>query len=406
MSAVRGTRSVAVLLAMGAAAAASIAGIRSAQRFEETREQIALEARVLDEDIAFLEARVAADARNHVLAGHLVDRYAERFQTKADLEDLRRASQVATRLVADRTADGGSWARLSRILLTQHRFPEAFEAASEAVRLDSTDDAVLGVYVDAARSIGAYEEADAALARMRDGSTSRTLRTWKAAVRADAGAQATRRLRRVCARFDELGQTRDVRAWCRVRLADAAVLDDRRAEGERWLEEALRLQPDHRGAIETSAELALEDEEWGRAASLLERIATPAHPDIYATLAEAYRGLGRTRDADAAEARFLQLATAPGALDLNALFLARHYSRNARDCVRADGLIARELERRRSIEVLLEAAAVAEACGAHDRAGALRAEAAAIDARWGDREAEVLGVAVRPPAGPAHEGAS
>lgn len=380
-------RTLVVAFVAGAALAASVASAVPALRTALARQEAALEARVLDSGIRFLDDRVATDPHNHVLRGLLADRYAERFQAAADMDDLRRATEQARRLVADRPDAAGSWIRLARVLLTQHRFPEAFEAAARAVRLAPEDDAALGAFVDVARANGAYPEADSALARISDGSTAEVLRTWRRLVRDDASERAMRGLRRVCARFDELGRSRDVRAWCRVRLADAAILEGRRREAKRWLDHALRIQPDHRGALETGAGLALEDGDWSRAARLFERIITPAHPDIYLSLSKAYRGQGRDRDAERAEARFLRLATAPGALNLNALFLAEYYADGRRDCNRASELVRRELQRRPSIEVLSEAARISDGCGDPDAAERLRARAVAISGRPGVPEA-------------------
>ena len=356
--------------AAGVLAAVSLPGALGARRAASAS---ALESRVLSRDIAFLERRVATDPDNWLLAGHLADLYARRFQEDADLTDVARAETLARAALTLRASTPSAHARLGAILLTQHRFAEAYDVARAAVSFDAPGDAALAVFVDAARAVGAYGAADSALARLTPG-------TFAAAVRSarnggsDAARRAARRVGRACERLEELGASRDLRAWCLTRLAAAEHGRAGADAAEEWLQRALAVRPTHRGAIESLADMAYARGEWRRAKALYSRILADAHPDLFLRLAEVDRALGLERSAAKFEKRFLVLATSPGAEALNALPLAVYYARTGR-CYDAARLARGELAGRRSADALETVAWTRFECGDTRGAATLLAEA-------------------------------
>jgi Tfp pilus assembly protein PilF len=352
--------------AAGVLAAASLPGALGARRAASAS---ALESRVLSRDIAFLERRVAIDPHNWLLAGHLADLYARRFQEDADLTDVERAEALARSALALRTTTPSAHARLASILLTQHRFADAYDVAKIAASFEAPGDAALAVFVDAARAVGDYAAADSALARITPG-------TFAAAVRGTGGdvRRAARRIGRACVRLEELGASRDLRAWCLTRLAGAEHARAGADAAEGWLRRALTVRPTHRGAIESLADMAYAQGEWRRAKTLYTRILADAHPDLFLRLAEVDRALGLEDSAAKFEERFVALATAPGAEALNALPLAMHYARTGR-CYDAARLARGELARRRSAEALETVAWIRFECGDTRGAATLLAEA-------------------------------
>ena len=370
------TRKWAAGMVVVAIAATTMVGL---SHFEEARQALArarLEASVLDEDITYLGVKLESDPYNYVLAGRLSDLHARRFRMSANMEDLHRSEELARSALVTHPDSAVGFGRLAQRLLTQHKFTEAFAAAQVALASDPGDEFALGVFVDAARAVGDYGAADSAFARIPSESLTALLRGGTP----DGGNGRTvlRGLRSACARLDEIAQPLDTRAWCLAQLAGAEH-DLHGPEGaELLLRRALSVHPGSREALEGLADLSYARGDWGRADRLYRRILTPAHPDLYLRLAEVARARGRSVEARDYEARFVELADAPGAEALNGLELATFLAGDPDLCRRARTLAADELVRRRSIEALEGSAWVERRCGAARSAVALLDEAEAL----------------------------
>lgn len=355
------------------AAAGAVAG-----RFAERRAArvVALESRVLDGSIQFFEAKLAAAPRSSLIGSRLVDLYALRFRATADLDDVARAEHIARTILPSSEQPAAAYARLASVLLTQHRFVEAYDAARKAVAADAKSESALAVFIDAARAVGDYTGADRAVARM-DPNTLAAAAPLADRYQGEGREHAARRsLGRLCERLEQTGAYRELRAWCLARRAElehaAAGPDVARA----WLRRALAIHPTHRGATEQLADLAYAQGRWREARRLYLRIAVPAHPDLYLRLAEVERALGRQSQAGAYERRFLTLASARGAEQLNALPLALHLSGKGA-CDHARRLGKQELAQRHSAEVLEDVAWIEFHCDDNAAAARSLAEAAA-----------------------------
>ena len=371
--------------------------------------EAALEAQVRSGDIGFLETRVAADSDNWLLASHLADLYAARFREEADPGDIARAEQLVRRTLPLRPDPVGGRVRLSSLLLAQHRFREAFDAARTALGSRAPGQDALAVFIDAARALGEDAAADSAMARLTPGTFAYAIRAAGARAPEDAVPQ----LERACARLEETGASRDLRAWCLARVASLELGRGRIESGRAWLERAVRMHPEQRGALEEAANLAYAEGRWDEASRLYRRILSEAHPDLYLRLAEVERRLGRREDATSLERRFLMATSDPSLEPLFGLELALYHARSDR-CDRALPLAAAELTRRHSVQALEGAAWVRYQCGdhagarlLHERAGA-RASATGAYLRGlllGDRDPEaarLIADAVSNPARLAH----
>jgi len=236
------------------------------------------------------------------------------------------------------------------IYLTRHRFAEAYEAARVAVAWNTTNQSALGLLFDAAMATGRYRLADSTLHRMKAGRLPYQLRLahiLTAQGRMD-GAYAA--MDRACTQISRAQLQPQVVAWC---LSEQAKVQHAR-RGPRaaraLLEQALRLQPGYRGAIEGLADLDYARADWKHAVREYRRIAADAHPDLYLRLAEVDRALGDTAQAAVDEREFLRVALASGAEPLYAHPLALYYAERPEMRDSAIAVARRDVARRPAVE--------------------------------------------------------
>ena len=300
--------------------------------------------------IAFFEDRLVADPLNRTVATQLASRYVMRFQQSARLDDLERAEQLAREarpLALDPVEDD---ARLSTLMLMQHRFGEAYDFALRAVTADPDREVALGALFDASLATGRYATVDSLIENAdRDALAWRVRRAqWLDATGESVSAASV--MDAVCDRLERAGSRAQSLAWCLVELAGTTHGANGPDAAERILHRALRTQPGYRGAIEGLADLAHARGEWARAHDLYLDIATAAHPDIYLRLAEVSRALERDSEAHAWEIRFLEIAGDPGSEALFALPLALHLAETPASRGAALVVAKRDLERRQAVE--------------------------------------------------------
>lgn len=268
----------------------------------------ALSASTVSQGIRFFEARWSADPLDYLAAGQLARRYAERFGLEARLTDLHLA-EAASRTAAALSPDQSrSLARLSSVLLTQHKFAPAAEAARQAVAVDSTDAEALGALADAALAAGDYPEAHRALRRLEPGKVA-TLSRWAGYLEEHGRWDEALPLReRICRALDRSRASSLSRAWCLTQWGRTALAGGRADQARALFGRALEVQPDYRGALEGLADLALAAGRDAAARKLYLRIATDAHPDLYLRLAGLAAREGQPEERDTWRARFAAAA--------------------------------------------------------------------------------------------------
>jgi tetratricopeptide (TPR) repeat protein len=305
---------------------------------------------ITSRSIAFFEGRLALDSMNYMVGGQLIARYLMRFQTGANLADVDRAEVVAKQVMPLISDTASAYARLGLIYLTRHRFAEAYEAARAAVAWNSTNQSALGLLFDAAMATGRYRLADSTLHLMKAGRLPYQLRLahiLTAQGRMD-GAYAA--MDRACTQIARAQLQPQVVAWC---LSEQAKVQHARRgprAAREMFEQALRLQPGYRGAIEGLADLDYASAHWKDAASGYRRIAADAHPDLYLRLAEVDRALGDTAQAAADEREFLRVALSSGAEPLYAHPLALYYAERPETRDSAVAVARRDVSRRPAVE--------------------------------------------------------
>ncbi len=377
MKAIRLGRIGWTIAAVAAAAIVTPPALRKAQDLSAAHEA-AREADVLSENIEFFEARLRDDPRNYIIGGRLTNSYLLRFQAQAELADIERAEALARRLLPIVLDTVAAHARLAFVLLTQHKFSEALEAAEFAASVDSTDEAALAALFDAAFASGRYALARNTLERLEPRSLTHQLREARWYSAEGQLAAAFHSLSRGCRKLQSSPVSRQTVAWCFTELADIAHQRWGVEEAKIWLDRALELQPDYRGAIEGLADIAYGRGHWKEARRLYSRIESGAHPDLYMRLAEVSEELGKVAEARSYEARFLRLANDPAKEPLFAHALVEYYAGPGADFERALEIMMRDLERRKSIEsyellswVYLQSSRLIESLEACDRAAKL-----------------------------------
>jgi hypothetical protein len=341
-------------LAGGAAAAVVLGAVWAAPgRLPGSRAAAdAADTAVTSRSIAYFEKRLVSNPDNYMVKGRLASRYVLRFGTGADPADVARAEALARDLVRTAPDRGAALSRLSGVLLMQHKFGPALDAAREALTLDTLSQDALGAWFDAALAVGRYGEADIALTRLRPGTLAAQVRRaqWLDASGKSEAAYDT--FDRICRQLERSGARPPVVAWCLTQLAGVEHSRSGPDAAAALWRRALRVQPGYRGALEGLAALAAARSQWSQAAEIYDRIAVDAHPDLYLRAAEAAAALGLTVRAQKYERRFLAVA---GRAENEALFgevLALYYAERggAEALDTALALAQRDVNRRPTIE--------------------------------------------------------
>lgn len=307
---------------------------------------------VINESISYFEARLAGNPGNTLVAGQLINRYLLRFGRDARLLDLEKAETLARDAVPLARDRSGALARLSGVLLMQHKFEPAFQAAEEAARLAPYSAETRGVWLEASLAIGRYDVADSLAPTLDESSVSNLVHRaqWLDATGRTETARAL--LGRAC---EELRRSNDepmVLAWCLTQLAGMSHAVAGPEAARREYQRALAVSPGYRGAAEGLAALALAEGNAAAAVEGYERILSDAHPDMYLRLAEGYRTVGRPERAADAEARFLAIAGRPEFEPLYGNVLAMFYLERGQpgDLDLALAIARREVDRRPTME--------------------------------------------------------
>jgi tetratricopeptide (TPR) repeat protein len=307
---------------------------------------------ITSRSIAYFEKRLVSNPDNYMVKGRLASRYVLRFGTGADPADVARAEALARDLVRTAPDRGAALSRLSGVLLMQHKFGPALDAAREALALDTLAQDAQGAWFDAALAVGRYGAAETALTRLRPGALAAQVRRAQWLDASGKNEAAYESFDRICRQLERSGVRPPVLAWCLTQLA--AVEHSRRgpaAAAALW-RHALRVQPGYRGALEGLAGLAAARGQWSQAAEVYDQIAVEAHPDLYLRAAEAAAAQGLRTRAQRYERRFLAVAgrRENEALfgEVLALFYAERGGAEGRDTALA--LAQRDVKRRPTIE--------------------------------------------------------
>jgi tetratricopeptide (TPR) repeat protein len=274
---------------------------KSAQESPATMTRPPYDPQQVQKTVEFWERREKKDPLGAIARRNLAAAYLARQRETGKIEDAVRAERAArASLMILPRSNAMALSRLANSLLTQHRFPEALEAADRALTLDPEAQRLradilleLGEYPAARRALEliSQREDDLNLMALRarfaevDGKLDRSIELLKAAgriadSRPDMPAEAV--------------------AWYHTmvghRLIDTGKLD----EGERACKDALAIFPLDYRAMTGLAEAASSRRDW-QGAITWGRMAietSPQNPEALRTLGDAYAELGRTPEAE------------------------------------------------------------------------------------------------------------
>jgi tetratricopeptide (TPR) repeat protein len=213
--------------------------------------------------VTFWQSRAERDPKGFLEWRELSAAYLARQRETGDITDAVNAEKAARRsLEIQQRRNASAWMRLSRSLLTQHRFPEALQAAEKAISLDTSANRLVA---DIRIELGDIDDAERALAA--DGPKDDDLNYLALSARLDQARgrheAAVRKLREACeivdARPDMPAETA---AWTYTMLGHTLIDAGQLEAGEKACHQALAVLPDDYRALTGLAEAAAWRQDW------------------------------------------------------------------------------------------------------------------------------------------------
>ena len=198
------------------------------------------------------------------------------------------------------------------ILLGQHEFPRALEAAERLNKQVPDDVLVYGFLVDGYTELGRYADAEKAAQWMLDMRPGNVPGLTRASHLRElfGDHEGAVELMDVAYRRTQDGEVED-RAWILTQIAHLSLLTCRTDAAERLLDEALRTFPDYHYALALMADVR---QQQGRAADAVKfrerHVAVAPHPENRFELGVALARAGRSAEARAVWAEFEKAARA------------------------------------------------------------------------------------------------
>lgn len=272
------------------------------------------------DEVAFFEARLAADPQDALARRRLAAVHQMRFRAYGDPADLARVDILLDELARTHPHDAGVLSMRTSLALAGHDFPGALEASRARVGLGDpgATDTALGLF-DALWATGNYAEAKKILesSRGEDASMARLSREARLVDGMGDVAAAAERMERVVTLTDAYAESPVVRAWARAEHGNFLLHSGDPDGATGRFEEALALVPAYPAALEGLGSIAYGvDGEFGAAEALFEAsLEYGRHLDLYGVLAEIARAGGDAERADGLELDFIRLATADPATE-------------------------------------------------------------------------------------------
>lgn len=269
------------------------------------------------------EEQVRRSPDSFLLLRLLAAQYLKRFRESADVEDLLRAEQAARRSIAlQPRQDAAAAMLLSSSLLSQHRFQEAVEVATEAQQAIPEDLNLAALRASIEMELGHYETTQQILQTLPDQPDD----AGRLAISA-RHLELTHQLAPARKLMDLAMQQMDVfytnsaetRAWFHVRSGDLAFAAGDLALSEQRYREALRLFPQDVAAFTGLARLYSAQHRWQKALEAANQgIDRVPLVETLGYKADAQRALGDPEGAAATEALIevvAQLSSVKGIYD-------------------------------------------------------------------------------------------
>jgi thioredoxin-like negative regulator of GroEL len=251
--------------------------------------------------VKFWEERTKRDDLGFIEWRELSAAYLARQRETGDIADAVKAEEAARRsLQIQGRKNAAAWTRLGRSLLTQHRFPEALEAAERAAALDTSANRLVA---DIQIELGDLDRAERALAA--DPSRGHDLNSLALGARLDQarGRQtaALRKLQEACAIVaNRPDMPAEAVAWTHTMLGHMLIDSGQLEAGEKACREAIAVFPNDYRAMTGLAEAAAWREDWKAVARWAKTAIeiSPQNPEAIRLLGESHAKLGDSRAAN------------------------------------------------------------------------------------------------------------
>lgn len=300
-------------------------------------------------------AVLAKDAKRTDQWNELALALARRARETGDAAFYKDAWQATERSLALEPANLEGRKLQVWILLGQHEFPRAVEAAEQINRAMPDDVLVYGFLVDGYVELGRYAEAEKAAQWMLDLRPGNVPGLTRAAYLRElfGDAEGAVELLDTAYRRTPDNEVED-RAWILTHIAQLSLQTCRTDAAERLLSEALALFPDYHYALAQMAEVRQQQGRLADAAALRERhYHVASHPENQFELGVALERAGRSEEARAAWEHFTTTARAEMAGWDNAnLELAYYYADYANRPGEALAIARRQAARRQDVRTL------------------------------------------------------
>ena len=313
----------------------------------------------VEETIRFLEERVKKDPDDFIALNKLNGYYLQRAQESGDVSYLELAGRAARDSLKSIPAEmnSGGLAGLAQTVNNLHDFAAARDHALKLTQLEPRKSYPQRILGDALLELGDYDGAEEAYRRMQKldnfgsnlSSEVRLARVDQLRGRPEVARRRFEQALRLAS--EQVPQQREVVAWCRWQLGEAAYAKGDYAAAEQHYRDALVTLPDYYRAVASLARvLAARGDLDGAIAGYEKVVRRLPDPSFVAALGDLYRFAGREREAAAQYALVEQIARLS---DLNgALYnrqLALFYADHDMKAAEAYALAKREYELRRDI---------------------------------------------------------
>jgi len=317
------------------------------------------EAEAVEGTIRFLEERVKKDPEDFIALNKLNGYYLQRAQESGDVRYLELAARAARDSLKSIPAEmnPGGLAGLAQTVHNLHDFAAARDHALKLTQLEPRKSYPQRILGDALLELGDYDRAEEAYRRMQKlNNFESTLTSEVRLARVDQlrGRPEVARKRfeqALLLALDQVPQQREVVAWCRWQLGEAAFARGDYAVAEQHYRDALVTLPDYYRATASLARVQAANGDLNSAIAGYEKVVKQLpDPSFVAALGDLYKLAGREREAASQYALVEQIARLS---ELNgALYnrqLALFYADHDMKAAEAYALAKREYELRRDI---------------------------------------------------------
>lgn len=257
----------------------------------------------VDKAISFFERRVAANPDSYIDFTHLATQHLRAAKDLGHSDSINLAIDVAGRALEINPDYPVSAVAYANALATNHRFGDAITAVANVPESSKSYANVLAINGDSYLAFGEYDQAEEFFTELADLSFGRAVLSRQAHLQfLNGDTEAAVNLAKLAAE-DALvsGVTRHQMAWHIAAIGEFYLSEGEAVTALAHFEKALELAPDHIFALAGTAHSQWMSGDLESSAKTYEMalMQVPQDTGIMSELADVYRAMGRTQEADA-----------------------------------------------------------------------------------------------------------